>query len=172
MRILQSERMNLREMNENDADNLMEIFGDPVAMRYYPSTFPREIAIKWIALNRSYYEKYGCGMWMCELKETGGFVGQCGIVPQTVDGVAEMEIGYLFVPKHWRRGLATEAALAVRDFGFYVLGFERLIATIYHTNAPSVKIAERIGMKFEKRTFVGSSDDLIYGISRPQKAQP
>lgn len=168
MYILETERMKLRELTMDDVDNLMEIFSDPIAMRYYPSTFPREGAVKWIEINQSFYRDCGTGLWACELKETGAFVGQCGIIPQTVDGQPEMEIGYLFVREYWGRGLATEAAAAVRDYGFSVMGLKRMVATIYHTNAPSMKVAERIGMTFEKRTFVGKSDDVIYAISRPQ----
>lgn len=168
MYILETERLKFREMNSSDADNLLEIFSDPIAMQYYPSTYPREIAEKWIELNQSFYREHGTGLWICELKETGAFVGQCGIVPQTVDGQQEMEIGYLFVRHYWGRGLATEAATAVRDFGFNTLGLHRLVATIYHLNTPSMKVAERIGMKYEKRTFVGSSDDVIYSIHKPE----
>ena len=168
MYIIETDRLRLREMTADDADHLMEIFGDPIAMRYYPSTLPREVALKWIEWNRENYNVYRSGMWACELKEDGAFAGQCGIIPQTVDGVEEMEIGYLFVRSYWGRGLATEAARAVMNYGFHTLGLNRLIATIYHKNEPSVKLAQRIGMTFEKRTFVGEgrSDDLIYAIHR------
>lgn len=172
MFVLETDRLRLREMTMNDADHVMEILGDPIAMRYYPSTFPREVALQWITMNREYYVNHGAGMWACELKEDGVFAGLCGIIPQTVDGVEEKEIGYLFVRKYWGRGLATEAARAVMDYGFLTLGLNRLIATIYHQNAPSVKVAERLGMTFEKRTFVGEgrSDDLIYSIDGATKA--
>lgn len=168
MYVLESERLKFREMTLNDVDHLMEIFSDPVAMQYYPSTFPREIAAKWIEANQAFYREHGVGLWICELKETGEFVGQCGIIPQVVDGQPEMEVGYLFVRNHWGKGLATEAAMAARDYGFYTMGFPRLVATIFHRNTPSMKVAERIGMKFEKRTFVGSSDDVIYSMQRPE----
>jgi RimJ/RimL family protein N-acetyltransferase len=168
MYILETENLKLRKMNINDVENLMKIFSDPIAMQYYPSTYPKEVALKWINWNLVNYEKHQSGLWICELKEDGTFVGQCGIIPQVVDDVEEMEIGYLFVRDYWGKGLATEAAIAVRDYGFNNLGLQRLIATIYHKNTPSVKLAERIGMTFEKRTFVGKSDDFIYSIHQPK----
>jgi len=166
MYILETERLKFRQMGNNDVDHLMEIFADPVTMQYYPSTLSRDDAMKWINWNINNYEKHGTGLWICELKEDEDFVGQCGIIPQIVDGNQEMEVGYLLVRKYWGKGLATEAAKALIDFGFNNLGLERLIATIYHKNTPSIRVAERIGMKFEKRTFVGKSDDVIYTIQK------
>lgn len=166
MYILETEKLKLRKMNINDVDNLMEIFSDPIAMQYYPSTYPKEVAQKWINWNLENYEKHQSGLWICELIEDGTFVGQCGIIPQVVDEIEEMEIGYLFVREFWGKGLATEAAIAVKDYGFNTIGLNRLVATIYHKNTPSIKLAERIGMTFEKRTFVGKSDDLIYSIHK------
>ncbi|MCT8138505.1 GNAT family N-acetyltransferase [Anaerobacillus sp. CMMVII] len=166
MYILETARLTFRKMVEADVDLIMEIFSDPIAMQYYPSTYPREVALKWIHWNMKNYEEVGTGLWICELKDDRSFVGQCGIIPQIVDEKQEMEIGYLFVRKHWGKGLATEAAIATLNYGFKELGFSRLIATIYHKNEPSIRLAERIGMKFEKRTFVGKSDDVIYSIQK------
>ncbi|WP_316570143.1 GNAT family N-acetyltransferase [Neobacillus sp. YIM B06451] len=166
MYLLETERLKFRQMEHNDIELLMEIFADPIAMQYYPSTYSREAAMKWINWNIQSYEKHGTGLWICELKENDLFVGQCGIIPQIVDGQAEMEIGYLLVRKCWGQGFATEAARGLLEFGFNELGLTRIIATIYHKNAPSIKVAERIGMKFEKRTFVGKSDDVIYSIHK------
>lgn len=95
MTILETERLTLRKMIVQDEDHLMKIFSDPIAMQYYTSTKTREDAQKWINWNIKNYEKHQSGLWICELKETGKFIGQCGIVPQTVDGQHEMEIGYL-----------------------------------------------------------------------------
>lgn len=166
MYILETDRLRLRQMDKNDVDNLMLIFSDPIAMQYYPSTFPIEAAEKWIGWNIASYNKHNTGLWICELKQDGTFVGQCGIIPQVVDEVQEMEIGYLFVRDFWGMGLAFEAANSVKEHGFSTLGLTRLIATIYHKNSPSIKLAKRLGMKYEKRTLVGKSDDYIYSIHR------
>lgn len=166
MYVLETERLGLRKMEVSDADYLMEIFSDPVAMQYYPSTFPREVAEKWIGFNLKCYDTVGVGFFVCVLKTYGEFVGQCGIVPQVVDGQQEMELGYMLARRHWGKGFATEAALACRDYGFYTIGLDRLVATIFHLNTPSIKVAERLSMKFEKRSFVGTSDDVINSIYR------
>lgn len=84
--VLLTERLLLREMTPDDADDLMLIFSDPEAMRYYPSTKTREEAALWVEwVNRS-YEEHGFGLWACVLKETGEFCGQCGLMIQEVEG--------------------------------------------------------------------------------------
>ncbi|MFT4417197.1 GNAT family N-acetyltransferase [Fredinandcohnia humi] len=159
-----TERLRLREMTKNDEENLMEIFSDPIAMQYYPSTKTREDAQRWIQWNLDNYQKHGAGLWICEVKENGMFVGQCGIVPQIVDGVPEMEIGYLFARTHWGNGYATEAAVAAKDFGFKELHQPKLISMIYKPNTPSIKVAERVGMTLEKETLIKGRETLIYSI--------
>ena len=103
----------------------MQIFADPVAMRYYPSTKTEEEAKTWITNQIQNYNTYGYGLWAVILKENNEFVGQVGLIPQIVDDREEVEIGYLFVREFWGRGLATEAAIACRDYGFYTLGRDR-----------------------------------------------
>ncbi len=163
--MFETDRLKLRQMDANDEDNLMRIFSDPTAMQYYPSTKTREEAQRWIQWNLKNYESHGAGLWICELKENGIFVGQCGIVPQIVDEQHEMEIGYLFVRDYWGKGLATEAAKASKDFGFTKLGLKRLISMIYKPNSPSIKVAERVGMTFEKETLINNRETLIYSIN-------
>jgi RimJ/RimL family protein N-acetyltransferase len=166
MTVIKTERLTLRQMDFHDEDNLMKIFSDPIAMRFYPSTKTREDAKKWIQWNLNNYEKHNSGLWICEYKENGDFVGMCGIVPQIVDEQHEMEIGYLLVREHWGKGLATEAAKASRDFGFNVLGLNRLISMIYKPNTPSIRVAERVGMTFEKETLIRGRETLIYSIEK------
>ena len=112
----ETERMVLREMVPEDVDDLMLIFSDPEAMRYYPSTKTREEAEGWVRWVTQSYEENGFGLWACVLKETGEFCGQCGLMLQEVGGQREVEVGYLFVRGFWGRGLATEAARASRDW--------------------------------------------------------
>lgn len=108
--VLTTERLTLRNMTKKDVCNLLEIFSDPIAMEYYPSTKDEKQTIEWIAKMLNNYAKHGTGLWIVEHKETGEFLGQCGIVPQEVEGVREMELGYSFARRVWGNGYATEAA--------------------------------------------------------------
>ncbi|OCA91508.1 hypothetical protein A8F94_01355 [Bacillus sp. FJAT-27225] len=156
----------MREMNSQDTNHLMSIFSDSIAMQFYPATKTMEEADKWITWNLDLYKNYGAGLWICERKDDGTFTGQCGIVPQVVDDVNELEIGYLFAREHWGKGYATEAALAVKNYGFGQLGLNRLISMIFYKNQPSIRVAERIGMVLEKRTSVKDRETLIYSVCK------
>lgn len=150
-KILETERLVLRQMTMDDVDALMDIFSDPEAMRYYPSTKSRDEAEGWVRWVQHSYEENGFGLWAAILMETGEFTGQCGLMPQQVEGHREVEIGYLFLRRFWGRGLATEAAYAARSYGFRRLGLDRLVSLIDPANVPSKRVAERVGMEFEKQ---------------------
>lgn len=151
-------------MNMGDINNLLGIFSDPEAMRFYPSTKGETETIEWIQKQFDRYHEDGHGFWVCTLKETGEFAGQCGLLKQEVDGKNEIEIGYLFLRRLWGRGLATEAAKSCRDYGFSHFGYKRLVSLIDPANTPSIRVAERVGMKFEKQTFKWDKTISVYSI--------
>jgi RimJ/RimL family protein N-acetyltransferase len=145
-KVLETERMVLRRMEMADVDDLMGIFSDPVAMRYYPGTKSRQEAEEWVRRMQENYRDHGFGLWVAVLEDSGEFAGQCGLTVQQVEGKDEVEIGYLFLRKFWGRGLATEAARAARDHGFNTLGYERLVSLIDPGNLASRRVAEKIGL--------------------------
>ncbi len=162
MIILETKRMLLRQMEMSDVDNLQGIFADPEAMRYYPKTKSIAETEEWIRTNMLSYRVFGFGLWIAILKESGAFAGQCGLVMQRVDDRPEVEVGYLFLRKYWGQGLATEAARASRDYGINQLGYTRLISLIHPRNIASKRVAEKIGMAFEKETFALNKRLCVY----------
>ena len=126
--VLETERLLLREMAPDDLGELSEILGDSETMRFYPHPFNCDEAAGWIEWCRRSYRDHGYGLWALILKDTGEFVGDCGLTLQDVDGEKLVEVGYHVKKIHWRKGLATEAALACRDYAFAVVGVDRLIA--------------------------------------------
>ncbi|GAC1384656.1 MAG: GNAT family N-acetyltransferase [Herpetosiphon sp.] len=167
MLILETPRLLLRRMHAGDADHLLEIFSDQIAMRYYPGTKNRTETLDWIAWCERNYEQYGIGLWLATLKATGEFAGQCGLVTQEVEGHPETEIGYLFVRRLWGRGLATEAARACRDYGFDQLGRERLVSLIVPDNLASRRVAEKNGLTLRREIVKWEKQVLVYAIDRP-----
>ncbi len=161
--ILETERLTLRKMTLEDVDNLQLIFADPVAMFFYPKTLDREETKAWIGKVLMQYETHGAGMWACHLKETGEFVGQCGLFFQSdVDGQDEVEVGYLFLRKFWSQGFATEAVKAVTDYAKTELGFKRLISLIKPENIPSRRVAEKNGFQPEKEIVYKGIKFVLY----------
>jgi [ribosomal protein S5]-alanine N-acetyltransferase len=164
-KVLETERMVLRRMTMSDVDDLMGIFSDPVAMRHYPATKSRAEAEDWVRWTLGSYRDHGFGQWVAVLEDTREFVGQCGLTVQEVEGTEEVEIGYLFLRRFWGRGLATEAARAVRDYGF-ALGYRRLISIIDPGNLPSRRVAEKTGLTLEKEVEKWGKRVCIYSVEK------
>ncbi|WP_226659119.1 GNAT family N-acetyltransferase [Pseudalkalibacillus hwajinpoensis] len=148
--IFSTERVILRKMVPEDEDALLELFSDKAVMAYYPSCKNRHDTVKWIEWTLHHYKVYGFGMWIVEDKETGQFLGQCGLVLQKLVLGVEVELGYLFAKRYWGNGYATEAAFACKKYAFKELGLSRLISLIDPRNKASLKVAKRIGMTYNR----------------------
>ncbi len=163
-----SARLTFREMSLDALDDMALLLGDPEVMTYYPRPKTREGSAQWIYWNRGLYRTRGYGLWLLTA-DGGAFVGDCGLTPQVVDGVTELEVGYHVLPALQNRGYATEAAAASRDFARTVVGATRLIAIIHPDNRPSQRVAEKIGLRPEKRAVVhGGRDAVIYAAALDQ----
>ena len=163
--VLETERMILREFTEADDGHLLSLFSDPEVMRYYPSTRGIEEAQRWIAHQLKSYKERGYGLWACHLKEEGEFVGWCGLHHwDEIDGQEEVEIGYMFDKRFWKRGLATEAAKSCLEYARNELGMQRLISLIRPENAPSRRVAERLGMWVEKEAELVGFKVLVHVV--------
>ncbi len=163
--IITTERLNLRLMTVQDAGNLLQIFSDPIAMHYYPSTMDEAATIGWIRRTLDNYDTYGVGFWVVEEKASGRFLGQCGMIPQELDGSPIMEIAYLLVRREWGQGYATEAAMAVKQYGFETMGYPKLVSLIDRHNTPSIRVAERVGMQHERTITKWGKPVLVYTAS-------
>jgi ribosomal-protein-alanine N-acetyltransferase len=93
-------------------------------------------------------------------------VGYCGFLHQEVDGEKEIEIGYRLHPDYWNKGIATEAARAVRDHAFRDLKLLRVVSLIHPENSPSQRVAEKLGMSLEKQTIYRGSLTNVFFLSR------
>ena len=159
--VMETERLLLREYTPEDFDTLYEILSDPETMRHYPAPFDAERTKRWIDWNLENYEKYGFGLWAVVLKETGEFIGDCGITIQNIDGEMLPEIGYHIHKKYWRRGYAKEAAQAVRDWAFQNTEYDTVYSYMKYTNIGSYSTAAAIGMR-EIKEYPDPEDTVLY----------
>ena len=150
--VLETSRLLLRELTLDDVDGLLEIFGDPEAMWAYPSTKDRAETERWIERSIRSYRVNGWGLWAVIRRDDGRFLGDCGMLLQPVDGAEVAELGYHIVRSEWRRGYATEAALACRDWYFANPANDRLVSIIWPPNTASRRVAERVHARM--RLFV------------------
>jgi ribosomal-protein-alanine N-acetyltransferase len=153
-RIFETERLRLREFVETDFDDVYSMLSDPIAMKYYPNPYTREHVRKWEDTGIERYQRHGHGLWVNELKDDNSFVGYVGLINHEIDEVAEIEIGYMLKKEFWGKGYATEAAHGCKNYGFEILKQTKLVSFIDPANLPSKRVAERIGMGFERSAFI------------------
>jgi [ribosomal protein S5]-alanine N-acetyltransferase len=152
-----------------DVEAMCGVFGDPEVMRFGDGIHTKQWVQAWLrtCLER-YYQTWGFGPYAVVEKRSQEVIGFCGLFffPDVV-GQPEVELGYRLVRSAWGQGFATEAAQAVRDFAFTTLGIKRLIAMIDPSNTASIRVAEKIGMRYEKEVMLEgySHPDHVYAIS-------
>ncbi len=167
MIILETKRLILRRQVIADLDALWALYCDPQITRYIPDA-PRSyeetrLELEWHM--NGHPKNPQLGLWATIHKETGRFIGRCGLLPRTIDGREEVEVAYAIAQDFWGQGLGTEAAQAIVRYAFEHLNLSRLICTIEPENQASMKVAKNIGMTLEKEM----KDDLgpyhLYSMS-------
>ena len=144
---IETERLILREMTEEDFDGLYKVLADKEIMKYYPYTFDEDRVRNWINRNIGRYRTFGFGLWAVCLKDTDEMIGDCGLTMQLIDGQIKPEIGYHIRADRQRNGYAKEAAIAVRDWTFCHTPFQIIYSYMKSANEPSVKTAISYGCK-------------------------
>ena len=145
--IIETDRLFMRKMTYDDIPSLNKILQDEKTMYAYEHAFSDEEVVSWLEKQMKNYETYGFGLFGMILRETGEFIGQCGITMQDFSGKSVPEIGYLLNRDFWHNGYATEAALAMKKYAFEVLSFKEVYSIIRDTNIASQNVAKRVGMK-------------------------
>lgn len=161
--ILQTSRLLLREMTEDDLPALRSILQDPQVMYAYEHAFSEDEVRAWLAKQRRRYAEDGFGLWAMVLRQTGAMIGQCGLTWQDRgDGTQCVEVGYLLQRAFWHQGYATEAATACKAYAFQELGLDEVCSIIRDNNLASQAVARRNGM-----TVTGRLVKHYYGMDMP-----
>lgn len=172
--MLQTERVIIRNYEERDFGFLKSLLADKQMMRYIGSgeTRNEEQAKQFLNWIYNCYEKNDdYGLKIIELKETNQPIGHAGLVPQTVNFIEEIEIGYWISPNYWGKGFATEVAKALKDYGEAQLHLHRMIALIQIGNKASQKVAAHIGMEKEKEIELNGKRVNIFSTRKNAENQ-
>lgn len=160
-------RLFVRECVSEDVDSLETILGDPEIMQFsLKGPLDKEKIADYVKLVRTHYLKHGYGPWALISKEKGKLIGLAGLINQTIDDDECIELIYRLAKDDWGKGIATEAALAIKEFAFKKLGLDRLVSIIEPGNTPSKKVAEKIGMNLWKKTHFHEIEVEIYDVNR------
>jgi len=164
---LETDRLLLRQFRSGDLDAFARMSRDPDVMRFIGQGKPQSRDDVWraIALHLGHWQLRGYGNWAAVEKASGECVGRIGL--WNPEGWPGLEVGWLLARSHWGRGLATEGGRAARDWAFATLGIDHLISVIHPDNTASIRVAERLGETFERRSEIRGTPVLIYGTSRP-----
>ncbi|MCA9951196.1 MAG: GNAT family N-acetyltransferase [Anaerolineales bacterium] len=169
MKILESKRLILRHLEMSDLAALFALYQDPEMIKYIPDA-PLTLAetkrdLEYFANGHPKLPELG--LWATIHKETGQFIGRCGLLPWEIDGNHETEIAFMIDKPYWGQGLGTEVAQALLAYGQNKLGLTRMVCLIEDGNAASIRIAEKIGMAFEKEGRDEIGPFLLYTIDLP-----
>jgi len=169
--IIETERLYLREMTEDDFEALNKVLADSDIMQHYPYAFDEARVRNWIQRNMERYRIFGFGLWAVCLKETGEMIGDCGLTMQLINGQIKPEIGYHIRADKQRKGYAKEAAAAVRDWTFHNTPFNVIYSYMKHTNLPSYKTAMSWGCK-QVDEYADEVNEItkVFAISRDEWA--
>ena len=151
MRILETPRLVLRQLTTADAPFILELLNDPAFMR-----FIGDRGVRTSAAARQYivegpvasYVRYGFGMYLTEQRADGAAIGLSGLVKR--DYLDLVDLGFAFLPAYRSQGYASEAALAVMGHARSEYGLARLGGLVSPDNAASIRVLEKIGMRFER----------------------
>ena len=145
-------------------------FCDEEVMYYGDGVKSPEWIDMWIkGCHEDYSTNRGTGLWAVVRKSTGDVIGYCGLTNfPDIDGQPEIEIGFRLKNQHWGNGYATEAAIVVRDLAFNQFGITRLVGMVDPRNAASIRVVDKLRMKFEKKVMFKNNTycDNLYVINK------
>ena len=168
MLILETRRLILRPFDEKDVARMSELMVNPDFMRFSLGPKTREQTAAFLENVIGWHRAGSPSPFAVVIRSDGALVGYCGFLHQEVDGEKEIEIGYRLHPDYWNKGIATEGARAVRDHAFRDLKLPRVISLIHYDNIPSRRVAEKIGMTFEKEILFRGFPTQVFALIREQ----
>jgi len=150
VKILETERLILRELEQTDAAFILDLLNQPSFIKYIGDRNVRDLAQAREFIENRYrqsYRDHGFGLYAVELKENKTVIGICGFVKR--DSLPDADIGFAFLPQFERKGYAFEAARAVMKYGREKLGLKRVLAITTQDNESSGRLLGKLGFRLE-----------------------
>lgn len=166
---LSTPRLQFRLLEPGDFNTCLPFFEHPVSHQYWPTEgkTPHALCTEWFDKQRWRYTNNKGGAMALNHRETGTFLGWCGLLVQEVDRKTELEVGYSIMPEQWGKGYATEAARACLDAAFENDLAASVISIIQVDNLPSQRVAEKNGLTKDCRTVYHGQPVYLYRTYRP-----
>jgi RimJ/RimL family protein N-acetyltransferase len=163
---IRTARLELRPFAAGDEEALARVHGDAEALRYWGAPLSRDEIRARIERNREAFGVDGFARLAIVLRDTGELIGDAGLSRTDVEGVEEVELGWIVRPDRWGMGFATEAGAGWRDRALGPLGLRRIVSMIRRGNLASRRVADKLGMAVEREAFWNDALHLVYTLER------
>lgn len=166
--VLETHRLRFATWRWEDWKEFRILTSDPLVVRYITTgePWPDERVQEFVSRQCENWENDRICLWKLLPKDGDTLIGICGL--QRLPAGPDVEIGWWLAPSHWGQGLATEAAGQALAYGFEVSNFSRIVAIAQAANRDSLRVMERIGMRFEREAVHKGIRVLLYAIEREQ----
>ena len=165
MKILETNRLYLRQMTIDDAENFYLLNLDWEVVQYTgDDAFENIQSAKLFLENYNHYAQYDFGRWAVIDKNNEIFLGWCGLKYSPKSD--EFDIGFRFFKKYWNQGYATESAKACIDLGFHKYKIPKIVGHARTENKASIKVLEKIGLTYSGIFNFDGHEGVIYSIEK------
>jgi RimJ/RimL family protein N-acetyltransferase len=163
--LFETERLLVRQFTFDDLDEFAQLCADPVVMQFMGdgAVLSRDEVKKWIEVCQQKYRQRGYGTSAVIEKATNRFIGLCGII--RAPGIDFDEIIYSYHQESWGQGYATEAGLAMLHYVFERSQLTEIYATIYENNSASIRMMDKLKMRFVKREIEDNGNTTLYYVT-------
>ncbi|MCW3481855.1 GNAT family N-acetyltransferase [Neisseriaceae bacterium JH1-16] len=168
MHLIETDRLFLRELTAADAGFILELLNEPSFIQNIADKNVRSLddAVRYIETGPgASYCQHGYGLYLVGLRESDTPIGICGLVKR--DYLEHADVGYAFLERFWAQGYAYESAAAVRDWAHGTLDLNQLLGITSPDNAASIRLLEKLGLRFVKmiRTPGSTEDTRLFSLS-------
>jgi len=161
-KILETERLVLRELNTNDAVFILKLLNTPTWLKFIgdKKVHTIEDAKNYLVKGPiDSYKKNGFGLWLIILKKDNAPIGMCGLINR--ESLDDIDIGFALLPEHEKLGYGFEVASATMNYARNVLGINKIVAITDPRNIASIKLLNKMGLQFEKTIKVAEHDTTL-----------
>jgi RimJ/RimL family protein N-acetyltransferase len=162
LKVLETDRLILRWLSVENAEFILQLLNEPSFVRFIGDKGVRSIDDARDYILRGpvdSYERFGFGLYLIELKEDSVPIGICGLLKR--ESLEDVDIGFAFLPQFWKKGYAFESASAVMTYGRNVVGLSRIVAITSPDNEASIRVLEKLGLRFERMTKLSENGPEI-----------
>ncbi len=161
---LATSRLTLRAFTDDDVVPFHRMLIEKDVLRYFPNTDPPSLerVQKMVSGILKHWAEHGFGLWAVERRQSGEFMGRCGL--QVIPDTGEVEVDFILGKAFWGQGYATEGGQASVQYGFERLGVEMIVGIVHPENMASQRVLEKLGLVFREKTQYFGMDCFRYAV--------